>query len=886
MSRTLSDPKYGLISPTVLPIEYGGTAASTPEQAAVNLDMIPTSQLGQPNGVAKSDNAAKLPLDLLLDFVDRVVMIDGPTNISGSVLASYEITNYDYQKTYHLSVIGLGTVVQNEQTINYTPPPSATDGGDGFIVNGKKYLFTISPNGVNQPTIVAPVNNALGVTTDYTFIGSPFGYSGSSQTHSSSDWQIATDSNFLNVVQSVTDNSSYKTTWTVTGMDAGVTLYVRARYKGTLTGYSNWTNPTVFTTKNVYPSVESASIVSPDNTYALFGQSVAMTRDGTIIVMTSPDLYENDVSFGAFYVYEKVNSSWVQQYKGKSLIAADTDYGISVAINDSGDTIIIGARSDRLALGNLSILSGRAHIYKKTGGAWLLEATIKGDAYDTEAQERFGTSVSLDSTGNVALIGAPLGNSGKGYAYIYRRDGTTWAREAKIQPTVATTAFGTAVSLSSDGIYAAISGLPSKAYVFKYATGTWSEQGILTPDVTGTDGFGYSIAINDVGDAVLVGAYSSTLTQSHQGCVYVFTRSTNTWSKQSLIMPPNPISSEFFGSTVDLNSAGDVAIIGAPGYGISVDTYQRGATYVFTESGGSWTMQSKMLASNTYVVGTTSFQSLMQIPVAGTWSGFAAVGPNIYACAYSGDIYKQTNGIGNFARLNQVARQWKAMCSVGNYLYACVTAGSIYRRTNESGDFVNLSQTSKNWTGLAAVGNNVYACVTGGDIYKQTNTAGNFVALGKTTRAWSGMCTDGTYIYLCVAGERIYKLDPTTDELTVVPNCPVKPWVSITAIGQNIYIYSNYEDIYVKKQGTDNVEPTGFWTTAGSNPGPILCLGALGASLYFGINTAGYIYVKTSGTSQFGYDVAINGIGSRAIASLPYQNKDSYAGVGEVRILE
>jgi len=887
MSRTLSDPRYGLISDAILPIEYGGTGASTPEQAAINLDMIPTSQLGQPNGVAKSDAQAKLPLELLMDYVDNVVMIDGPTTVSGSIQTSYSITNYDYQKTYHLSVIGLGSVVQDDNDgsiIKYTPPPSATVDGDGFIINGKKYFFTISPNGVNQPTIIAPVNNAEAVTTDYQFVGSAFGYSGASQTHLSSNWQVATDVDFQNIVLQVADNGSVKTTWSAVGMDAGTRLYVRVRYKGSVTSYSNWSNPVGFTTKDVYPSIETASVVSPDSTISLFGYSTAMTRDGTTVVMTSPNLLESGVSLGAFYVFKKIGESWIQQYKGKSPYTYDTYYGASASINDAGDTIIIGSPWDRKTSGTVG-LAGQAYIYKKTGDNWALEATIKGDAYDAETSEDFGCSVSLDSTGNIGIIGARLGNTNKGYAYIFRRSGSTWTQEAKIQPAIATVEFGKVVSISADGIYTLITGAATKAYVFKYATGSWTEQAILTSDVVGVQGYGVSASINDTGDVVIIGANGTTITQDLQGGAYIFTRNVSTWTKQAFITAPNPTSGERLGCSVDISTAGDIAIIGANGYGNSINTYTSGATYIFTESGGGWTMRSKILPSNAYAVGTEPFYSQNKLPDAGTWSAFTAYGTNIYASSYGGDIYKQTNGVGVFAKLNQVSRQWRAMCSVGNYIYACVLGGSIYRRANETGDFVSLNQTSRNWIGMAAVGNNVYACVSGGDIYKQTNMAGNFVALGKQTRQWNAMCTDGTYIYLTVTNGYIYKLDPTTDEVTAFESVN-KPWYGIVAVGQHLYAYSNYDDIYVRKQGQSSFTATGYWATAQSQPGSVLCLGVLGTSLYLAINSSGGIYKKTGGDSQFGYSVSINGAGTRAISSLPFQNKDTHNAVGEIRILE
>lgn len=889
MSRTLSDPKFGLISPTVIPIEYGGTGASTAEQAAINLDMIPTSALGQPSGVAKSDAQAKLPLDLLLDFADSVVMIDGPKTVLGSIQTTYTITNFDYQKTYLVRPVGLGTVIQDSETpahILYTPPPSESQDGDGFIINGKKYIFTISPNGVATPSIITPVDGAEAVSTDYTFTSNAFFYSGVSQIHSASDWQIATDPNFLNIVQQVSNNSTYKTSWAVTGLDANTQLFIRIRHKGNITGYSNWSDTISFTTKSIYPSVDIATIPSPNpSDVGLFGESLAITRVGDTVVVGSPVVYKGNpvTSVGAVYVFSKSGDSWLQDHESLGLFTYNSDYGYSVSINDAGDTIAVGAPGVK-KVEAVQIFSGLVYIYKKTSGTWSLQQTLSGDGYTNGTSERFGESVSLDSTGNTVLIGGPSSGS----AYVFTRTGSTWTQAAKLQPSIATQAFGTGVSISADGLYAAISGLYTKSYVFKNTSGTWAEQSVLLSDVAGVDRYTGAITINDAGDVVLVGAATATITKTWQGGVYVFTRNTNTWSKQTFITVPDPISEEWFGSSLDLNSAGDVVAIGAMNYGYSLDTYRKGATYVFTESNGSWTLQSRVIPTDTYTLGTLSqFTKLSQLPNAGYWIAFAAYNTHMYVCSYNGGIYKRTNGLGNFVDQQQTSRGWTGMCSVANYVYACVYNGGIYRRTNDTGDFVSLSQTVRNWNAMCSLGNDVYACVKNGSLYKQTNASGNFVSLGIASKAWSSICTDGTHLYLTEEFGHIYKLNLGTLDLTVYDGgLPTKAWNSIVAIGQNLYAYAAFDDIYVRLQGASGFTASGKWSTTLGVPGPADGIGVLGATLYVASTQGGGIFYKASDLSQFGYAVGINGTGSRIVASMPSQNNNDVHDVGQVRVLE
>ncbi|MEA1895337.1 MAG: FG-GAP repeat protein, partial [Euryarchaeota archaeon] len=99
-------------------------------------------------------------------------------------------------------------------------------------------------------------------------------------------------------------------------------------------------------------------------------------------------------------------------------------FGDSVAI--SGDYVVVGAWFDDDAGNN----SGSAYIFKRDGTAWAQEAKIT--ANDGEARNLFGNSVAI--SGDYVVVGAwfddDAGNN-SGSAYIFKRDGTAWAQEAK-----------------------------------------------------------------------------------------------------------------------------------------------------------------------------------------------------------------------------------------------------------------------------------------------------------------------------------------------------------------------------------------------------------------------------------------------------------------------
>lgn len=84
---------------------------------------------------------------------------------------------------------------------------------------------------VYTPTILSPTGDL--VLNPVTLTASDFASEGLVKVHVSSDWQIATDSNFSNVVKSTTNDTTNKTSWSPSGdLDLGTTYYARVRYTG------------------------------------------------------------------------------------------------------------------------------------------------------------------------------------------------------------------------------------------------------------------------------------------------------------------------------------------------------------------------------------------------------------------------------------------------------------------------------------------------------------------------------------------------------------------------------------------------------------------------------------------------------------------------------
>ena len=120
-----------------------------------------------------------------------------------------------------------------------------------------------------------------------------------------------------------------------------------------------------------------------------------------------------------------------------------------------------------------------------------------------------------------------------------------------------------------------------------------TEQAKLTAsDAAGGVLFGDSVAIS--GGTAVVDAYRDDDGGNQSGSAYVFVRSGGTWSEQTKLMASDAAADDYFGWSVAIS--GDTVVVGArldnDGGPFS------GSAYVFVRSSGSWSQQAKLTASD------------------------------------------------------------------------------------------------------------------------------------------------------------------------------------------------------------------------------------------------------------------------------------------------
>ena len=225
---------------------------------------------------------------------------------------------------------------------------------------------------------------------------------------------------------------------------------------------------------------------------------------------------------------------------------------------------------------------GAAYVFVRSGGTWEPQATLR--AADGADYEWFGASVAV--SGDTVVVGAPRHSwpaDSTGSVYVFTRSGSTWSQRAELTADDAADGdhFGGAVAL--EGTTAVVSG-GGAAYVFTGSGASWSQQARLG-DGTGGEGFGTAVAVN--ADTVLVGAQwwgSAGGVNDPLGAAYVFVRSGTTWSLQTRLTASDGQHGDYFGASVALS--GETALVGR-GQGT-------GAAYVFTRSGTTWSQQARI----------------------------------------------------------------------------------------------------------------------------------------------------------------------------------------------------------------------------------------------------------------------------------------------------
>jgi FG-GAP repeat len=286
----------------------------------------------------------------------------------------------------------------------------------------------------------------------------------------------------------------------------------------------------------------------------------------------------------------------------------DDQFGFTVALSGDGNTLAVGTTAaDSAAKGingnqadHSALNAGAVYVFTRGGGNWLQQAYVK--ASNAKASDQFGASLALSADGNTLAVGATGESSsatgvngnqadtsmpGAGAVYVFTRSGTTWSQQAYVKASNTGDKedgdqFGYSVALSSDGNTLATGAIAEKSaatgingdqtnkgadgsgavYVFTRNGDTWAQQAYVKPWNTTARGalFGYSVGLSGNGDTLAVGTYDE---DRGKGAVYIFTRTGSTWSQQNRLVASNAEPGDSLGCSISISDDGNTVVAGA-----------------------------------------------------------------------------------------------------------------------------------------------------------------------------------------------------------------------------------------------------------------------------------------------------------------------------------
>ena len=276
-----------------------------------------------------------------------------------------------------------------------------------------------------------------------------------------------------------------------------------------------------------------------------FGQDVAVSADGRIVVVGAPEHRPPGQAEGAVYVFIRPEGGWSEGPEVVTLLSPQEEQswglGDSVAVSADGRTVVAGLES-KPSDGSL------ANVFTMPDSGWSDAANVARLLTTTEIYTS-GSTLSMSSDGATVALGPPEVGI-RGVVFIFQRPGGQWSDKSE-----------EAILRASDGSL--------------------------------FDRFGHAVSVDSTGDTVLVGAPGKDAYAEDHGAVYVFAKPESGWANavESAVLTAADGGREHdFGNSVAISAAGDHAIVVAPLYrGIPG---RPGGVYLFSIEGSDWRSRS------------------------------------------------------------------------------------------------------------------------------------------------------------------------------------------------------------------------------------------------------------------------------------------------------
>jgi len=286
--------------------------------------------------------------------------------------------------------------------------------------------------------------------------------------------------------------------------------------------------------------VQKGSDIYGENAGDNSGSAVELSTVGNTIIIGSPNNDDAGTDAGQVRVYEWNGSAWLQKGVDLNGLFPGDQFGASVAINNSGDVIVIGAPNFD-GTGNDV---GMVRVYEWNGSAWVqMGADLVGGT--AGIQDRFGTSLDLTDILRLA-IGAPGGGpTQRGEVKIYEWNGSAWMQMGSaLGGDALYDQFGMSVAMTTWDDYLVV-GAPQNdgggsnagaVKVFLWNGTNWVQEGSTLYGTSSSDKFGYNVTISPYSNPVFM-VNAPAIGSASYVKVFEWNMSTSDWMQRGNTLP-------------------------------------------------------------------------------------------------------------------------------------------------------------------------------------------------------------------------------------------------------------------------------------------------------------------------------------------------------------
>ena len=320
------------------------------------------------------------------------------------------------------------------------------------------------------------------------------------------------------------------------------------------------------------------------------GNKIDISDDGTIIAVSGHLSDDSANSAGHVRIFRIDNNTWTKI--GQNIVgeSAEDKSGRNLALNSSGSIVAISSQNSDLGSGDVEDNYGKVKVYQNENDNWV---QLGQDINGQNLRDEFGWSVSINDVGNIVAVGSrsndDSGNNA-GQVKVFEIINNSWVQIGQdINGEGVGDNLGHGLSLNGDGTIVAV-GAPraddngsnsGHVKVYQFDGNQWVQLGSNIDGEVAGDLSGNSVSLNDSGDIIIIGSYTNDSCGVDSGHVRIFKYNGSDWGQ---IGPhiSGTSAGDWCGSSVDISSDGTRFVVGEPKAGDVVPL--AGKTRVFEVS--------------------------------------------------------------------------------------------------------------------------------------------------------------------------------------------------------------------------------------------------------------------------------------------------------------